>query len=172
MVNRRFAKLAIAATVLFAPATLCAEVPFTPAKGGYTIIFPEQPQEKEVSLSPSVKETIYSVNRGDASFLAGFTEYQNDMDVEKELVADVQSFVQQIQALMTERKRSIVKLANGVKVEQVEFRFEGEKSAGRGIAIMTSPRSSIMIAGLSLKPSGKLADVDEFVKSFKLAGQE
>jgi hypothetical protein len=36
---------------------------------------------------------------------------------------------------------------------------------------MTTPRSSVMIAGLAMKPSGKPADVDEFVKSFKLAGQ-
>ena len=172
MFKRELSKLAIAAAVLLVPAGLSAQVAFTPAKGGYTIVFPEKPQEQEVALSPTVKETVYSVNRGDASFLAGFTEYQNDMDVEKELVADVQSFVQQIQAQMTGRTRSIIKLLNGTRAEQVEFSFEGEKSAGRGIAIMTSPRSSIMIAGLSVKPAGKLADVDEFVKSFKLAGQE
>jgi hypothetical protein len=29
-----------------------------------------------------------------------------------------------------------------------------------------------MIAGLAMKPAGKPADVEEFVKSFKLAGQE
>ena len=69
MFNRRFGGLAAAAAVLLMPAALCAEVPFTPAKGGYTIVFPEKPQEKEVALSPSVKSTIYSVNRDDGAFL-------------------------------------------------------------------------------------------------------
>ncbi len=172
MLKRELSMLATAATVLLVPAGLSAQVAFTPAKGGYTIVFPEKPREQEVALSPSVKETVYSVNRGDASFLAGYTEYQSDVDAAKELEADVQSFVVQIHAQMGGRKRSILKLANGTNVEQVEFTFDGEKSAGRGIAIMTTPRSSIMIAGLFTKPGGKPADVDEFVKSFKLAGQE
>ena len=172
MLKRELSKLAIAAAVLLVPAGLSAQVAFTPAKGGYTIVFPEKPQEREVALSPDVKETVYSVNRGDASFLAGFTEYEKDMDAAKELEADVQSFVVQIQAHMGGRKQTIVKLANGTNAEQVEFTFDGEKSAGRGIAIMTTPRSSIMIVGLFTKPDGKPTDVDEFVKSFKLAGQE
>ena len=172
MFNRRFGGLAAAAAVLLMPAALCAEVPFTPAKGGYTIVFPEKPQEKEVALSPSVKSTIYSVNRDDGAFLAGYTEYDADMNVDKELAADVQSFVTSIPAQITERKRSAIKRLDGTSVERVEFSFDGEKSAGRGVAIMTSPRSSIMVAALSIKPAGKPASVDEFVKSFKLAGQQ
>ncbi len=172
MFNRRFASLTLAAAVLLAPGALSAEAPFTPAKGGYTVVFPAKPQEKEVALSPQVKSTVYSVNRDDAAFLAGYTEYTENMDVDKELAADVQSFVTSLPAQMTERKRSVVKLTNGTSVERVEFSFEGEKTAGRGVAVMTSPRSSVMIAGLAMKPAGKPADVEEFVKSFKLAGQE
>ncbi len=172
MFKRPLSKLAIAATVLLVPAGLSAQVAFTPAKGGYSIVFPEQPKEKEVALSPSVKSTVYSVNREDAAFLAGFTEYKEDMDVDKELAADIQSFVTNIPAQMTERKRSVIKLPDGASAERIEFSFEGNNSAGRGIAIMMTPRSSIMIAALSIKPAGKPADVDEFVKSFKLAGQE
>jgi hypothetical protein len=171
MINWQFGRLAALAVAVLVPSALCAEVPFTPAKGGYTIVFPDKPQEKEVALSPQVKSTVYSVNRADGAFLAGYTEYTEDMDVDKELAADVQSFVTSLPAQMTERKRSAVKLANGTSVERVEFTFEGEKTAGRGVAVMTSPRSSIMIAGLASKPGGKPADVDEFVKSFKLSGQ-
>ncbi len=172
MFNRRFGKLAVAAAVLLVPTTLNADVPFTPAKGGYTVVFPEKPMEKEVGLSPNVKTTVYSVNRDDAAFLAGYTEYKENMDADKELAADVQSFVTNIPAQMTERKRSVIKLQNGVSAEQVEFSFDGEKAAGRGIAIMTTPRTAIKIAAMSIKPAGKHAGVDEFVKSFKLTGQE
>ena len=107
-----------------------------------------------------------------APFSAGYTEYDADMNVDKELAADVQSFVTSIPAQITERKRTAIKRPDGTSVERVEFSFDGEKSAGRGVAIMTSPRSSIMIAALSIKPAGKPASVDEFVKSFKLAGQQ
>ncbi|MFY9642422.1 MAG: hypothetical protein WCD20_09065 [Rhodomicrobium sp.] len=172
MLKRELSKLAIAAAVLLVPAGLSAQVVFTPAKGGYSIAFPEKPQEQQVALSPDVKETVYSLNRGDDSFLAGYTEYQKDMDIAKELEADVQSFVVQLHAQMGGRKRTVVKLANGKNAEQIEFTFAGEKTAGHGIAIMTTPRSSIMVVGLITKPGGKPADVEAFVKSFKLEGQE
>ena len=127
MINRRFGRFAALAVAVLAPSAVSAEVPFTPAKGGYTIVFPDKPQEKEVSLSPDVKETVYSVNRGDAAFLAGFTEYTQDMDIEKELVGDVQSFVTSLPAQLTERKRTMVKLANGAMVQQVEFTLRGRE---------------------------------------------
>lgn len=168
----RLSKLAIAATVVLVPTALSAQVAVTPANGGYSVVFPEKPQEKEVALSPTVKTTVYSVNRGDASFLAGYTEYKEKMDVDKELAADVQSFVQQLQGRILERRRSVVKLPSGAPVEQVEFLFENEKTSGHGIAVMTNPQSSIMIAGLTNKTDGKPADVDAFVKSFKLAADK
>lgn len=172
MLNRRLGQLAAAAAAMLLPTALSAEVPFMLAKGGYTIVFPEKPQEKEVALSPQVKSTVYSVNRDDAAFLAGYTEYSQSMDADKELAADVQSFVTSIPAQMTERKRTAIKLPNGTSIERVDFSFDGAASSGRGVAVMTSPRSSVMIAALSIKPAGKPADVDEFVKSFKLTGQE
>ncbi len=172
MINGRFGKLALTAAVLLIPGALSAGVPFTPAKGGYTIVFPDKPQEKEIALSPDVKSTIYSINRDDAAFLAGYTEYAQDVNVDKELAADIQSFVTSISAQMTDRKRSSVRLGDGTAIEKVEFAFDGEKSSGRGIAIMANRHSSVMIAGLYNKPSGKPADVDEFVKSFKLAAEQ
>jgi hypothetical protein len=165
-------KLAIAAAFMMVPAGLNAQVAFTPAAGGYSIVFPEQPQEKDVALSPQVKTKVYSVNRNDAAFLAGYTEYQEDMDVEKEMAADVQSFVTDIPAQIAERTRTTIVLPDGRKAQRVDFSFDGQKAAGRGIIIMPTPRSSIMIAALSIKPAGKPSDVDDFVKSFKLAGQQ
>jgi hypothetical protein len=166
-------KCAIAAAfIMTAPAGLKAQVAITPAGGGYSVVFPEQPQEKDVALSPQVKTKIYSVNRNDAAFLAGYTEYSENMDVEKEMAADVQSFVVDIPAQIADRTSSTIELPDGKKVQRVDFSFDGQKAAGRGIIIMPTPRSSIMIAALTIKPAGKPSDVDEFVKSFKLGGQQ
>jgi hypothetical protein len=172
MVNRRFAKLAPLAALLLAPAVSFAQVPFTPAAGGYTVVFPEQPQEKHAALSPEVKTAVYSVNRTDAAFLSSFTEYGFDVDVQKELAADMQSFVQRIDARLTGVKKTEVKLANGKSAARIEFSFEGQQSAGRGLAIMPDPHSSIMVAALSIKPADRRGEVDEFVNSFKLAAKE
>lgn len=165
--------LAVAAAFMtMTPAALKAQVAVTPANGGYSVVFPQQPQEKEVALSPKVKSKVYSVNRDDAAFLAGYTEYQENMDVEKEMAADVQSFVTDIPAEIAERTRSTIELPGGEKAQRVDFTFAGAKASGRGIIIMPTPHSSIMIAALSIKPGGKPADVDDFVKSFKLTGQQ
>lgn len=172
MLKGPISRLAIAAAFMLMPAGLNAQVAFTPASGGYSVNFPEQPQEKDVALSPQVKTKLYSVNRNDAAFLAGYTEYSENMDVEKEMAADVQSFVTGIPAQIADRTSSTVELPDGKKALRVDFSFDGQKATGRGVIIMPTPRSSIMIAALSIKPAGKPSDVDDFVKSFKLAGQQ
>jgi hypothetical protein len=172
MLSLRLARIAACATVFFTPAA-SAQVAFTPAKGGYSVVFPENPQEKEVALAEGIKSTVYSVNHSDAAFLAGYTEYSKDkIDVEKEIVADVNGFAQQIDARVTERKRIAIRMNTGGRVELVEFSFEGDKSSGRGVLVIPDEHSTIMIAALSLRPTESRAAVDEFVKSFKLKGQE
>ncbi len=167
----RFTKIFIAAAVLAFPALANAQVPFTPAKGGYSIVFPEKPAEKELALSDSVKATVYSVNRPDSAFLSGYTEYLGaNMDVERELVADVDGFAQQVNATVTDRKRFAIKMPNGELAQKVEFTFEGDKTAGRGILIIPNAHSSVMAAGLTLKPADRRAAVDSFVDSLKISG--
>ena len=63
MLKGPISKLAIAAAFMtMAPVGLKAQVAFTPANGGYSVVFPEQPKEKEVALSPKIKTRVYSVN--------------------------------------------------------------------------------------------------------------
>ena len=168
----RITRLLFAAAALAVPAAASAQVPFTPARGGYSIVFPDKPAEKEVPLADSVKSTVYSVNRADSAFLSGYTEYLGaNMDVERELVADVDNFAAQINAKVTDRKRSALKLANGALAQEVEFSFDGDRAAGRGVLIIPDAHTSIMVAGLSLKPGDQHAAVDSFVNSFKFLGQ-
>ena len=139
-----------------------------PFKGGYTIAFPEKPDEKEVAPSAGSKTTVYSVNRSDGSFLSGYTEYEKNVDLTVELQADIDAFVKSLGAEVTGQKRTdLVSAANG-RMPRIDFTFENGKIAGRGIAIVTTPRSVIMVSGFSVKPNG-LQHVDQFVDSFQLA---
>jgi hypothetical protein len=51
---------------------------------------------------------------------------------------------------------------------RIDFTFESDKIAGRGVAVVTTPRSVIMVSALSVKPNG-LDQVERFVDSFRLA---
>jgi len=169
MVQRALFRLALVATAAVAsPFILRAEEAPPPLKGGYTIAFPEKPQEKEVTPSSNAKTTVYAVNHSDASFLSGYTEYAKNVDLAVELQADIDAFVKSIGAELTGQKRTDLISASSGRMPRVDFTFESVKIAGRGIAVVTTPRSVIMVSALSVKPNG-LQQVDRFVDSFQLA---
>ncbi len=169
MIQRALASFAIGASaLLISPLSLHADEPFTPAKGGYSIVFPEKPQEKEVAPTTDARSTVYSVNRDDAAFLSGYTEYANNVDLNIELQADIDSFVRSLGAEVKGQKRTDLITAGSGRMPRVDFIFESDKVAGRGIAIVTTPRSVIMVSALSVKPND-LQQVNRFVDSFKLA---
>jgi len=87
-----------------------------------------------------------------------------------EIQADIDAFVKSIGAEVTGQKRTdLLTSANG-RMPRVDFTFESDKLAGRGVAIVTTPRSVIMVSGLSVKPND-LQQVDRFVESFHIAEQ-
>ena len=112
--------------------------------------------------SSNSKTTVYSVNHSDASFLSGYTEYAKNVDLGVELQADIDAFVKSIGAEVTGQKRTDLITAASGRMPRIDFTFEGEKLSGRGIAIVTTPRSVIMVQPLSVKPNG-LQEVDRFV---------
>ena len=82
MVQKALFRLAFVATVATVGSLgLNAEEARSPLKGGYTIAFPEKPDEREVVPSANSKTTVYSVNHSDASFLSGYTEYAKNVDL-------------------------------------------------------------------------------------------
>ncbi len=161
----RFALVATAAAIC--PLGLSAEEARSPLKGGYTIAFPEKPSEREVVPSPDSKTTVYSVNHSDASYLSGYTEYAKNVDLTIELQADIDAFVKSIGAEVTGQKRTDLITASAGRMPRIDFTFESDKISGRGVAVVTTPRSVIMVSGLSVKPNG-LQQVDRFVESFQI----
>ena len=158
----------VATAAVASPLTLAGEEAPASLKGGYTIAFPEKPQEKEVTPSTNAKTTVYSVNHSDAAFLSGYTEYGKNVDLQIELQADIDAFVKSIGAELTGQKRTDLITASSGRMPRIDFTFESDKIAGRGIAIVTTPRSVIMVSALSVKPNG-LQQVDRFVDSFQIS---
>ena len=168
MFQKATARWVLAAAAALSPLVLHAEGGPVPLKGGYFVTFPSKPAEKEVAPSPGAKTTVYSVNRDDASFLSGYTEYQKNADLTVELAADIDSFVKSIGAKVTSQKRTDLISAKGGRMPRVDFTFENDHAAGRGLALLTTPRSVIMVSAFSAKP-GNQEQVDRFVDSFQLA---
>ncbi len=81
---------------------------------------------------------------------------------------DIDAFVKSIGAEVTGQKRTDLIAAPSGRMPRVDFTFESEKLAGRGIAIVTTPRSVIMVSALSVKPNGQ-QEVDRFVDSFQIS---
>ncbi len=158
----------VATAAVVSPLGLNAEEAHSPLKGGYTIAFPEKPDEREVAPSADSKTTVYSVNHSDASFLSGYTEYAKNVDLAVELQADIDAFVKSIGAEITGQKRTDLITAASGRMPRIDFTFASDKIAGRGIAIVTTPRSVIMVSALSVKPNG-LQQVDRFVDSFQIS---
>ena len=168
MVQKATARLVFVAMAALSPFVLQAEGGPAPLKGGYTVTFPEKATEKEVAPSPSSKTTVYSVNRNDASFVSGYTEYAKNIDLTVELAADIDAFVKSIGAEVTSQKRTDLISAKSGRMPRVDFTFEGDHFAGRGLAVVTTPRSVIMVSAFSAKP-GSHEQADRFVDSFQLA---
>ncbi len=166
MLQQVLFRLALA-TAVVCPLGLNAEEAQSLFKGGYTIAFPEKPDEKEVVPSAGSKTTVYSVNHGDASFLSGYTEYAKNVDLAVELQADIEAFVKSIGAEVTGQKRTDLIAASNGRMPRVDFTFENGNLAGRGLAIVTTPQSVIMVSAFSAKPNG-LQHVDRFVDSFQI----
>ena len=168
MVQKALFRMAFVATAAVVGSLgLNAEEARSPLTGGYTIAFPEKPDEREVVPSADSKTTVYSVNHSDASFLSGYTEYAKNVDLGVELQADIDAFVRSIGAEVTGQKRTDLVTAASGRLPRVDFTFESEKLSGRGIAIVTTPRSVIMVSALSMKPKD-LREVNRFVDSFQI----
>jgi hypothetical protein len=169
MVQKALFGLAFVATAaVIGSLGLNAEEARSPLKGGYTIAFPEKPAEQEITPSSNSKTTVYSVNHSDGAFLSGYTEYTKNVDLGVELQADIDAFVRSIGADLTGQKRTdLITTASG-RLPRIDFTFENEKLSGRGIAIVTTPRSVIMVSALSVKPKD-LQEVNRFVDSFQIS---
>ena len=164
----RFAPHAMLAAVLLLllPAAAAAQVPFTSTEGGYSISFPAEPRET-VETKPEGKIFNYIVRQDNAAYGSSHVDYKSDLDVEQELQANAANFADAMQAPVTSRRRTEFTAPSGDKLPELEFTYESDKVAGRGIVVV-SGRRSILVTALALKPNDRRAAIDRFLQSFKL----
>jgi hypothetical protein len=166
MPGRLCAPIAILAAALWWAGGASAEVPFTSAEGGYSVSFPAQPRET-VETRPDGKIFSYMVRQNDAAYGSSHVEYKSDLDVEQELQANAVNFAEALKAPVTSRRRTQFAAPSGEKLPELEFTYESDKLAGKGIVIV-SGRRSILVAAFAFKPNDRRAAIDQFLQSFKL----
>jgi hypothetical protein len=165
--QRRFAALAVLAVALCWAAGASAEMPFTSPEGGYSVSFPAEPRET-VETRPDGKIFSYMVRQNDAAFGTSHVEYNSDLDVEQELQANAVNFADALKAPVTSRRRTQLTAASGEKLPELEFAYESDKLAGKGIVIV-SGRRSILVTAFAFKPNDRRTAIDQFLQSLKLA---
>jgi hypothetical protein len=164
----RSAPLATLAAALLLPAgSAAAQVPFTSAEGGYSVSFPAEPRET-VETKPDGKIFSYLVRQDDAVYGSSHVDYNSDLDVEQELQSNAVNFADALHAPVTSRRRAEVATASGAKLPELEFTYESDKLAGKGIVI-ASGRRSILVTAFAFKPNDRRGAIDQFLQSFKLA---
>jgi hypothetical protein len=162
----RFAPLAILATALLLGPGVGAQVPFTSAQGGYSVSFPAEPRET-VETKPEAKISSYIVRKDDTVYGSSHVEYNSDLDIEQELQANAVNFAEALQAPVASRRRSQMTAASGEKLPALEFTYESDKLAGKGIVVV-SGRRSILVTAFAFKPNDRRTAIDQFLQSFKL----
>jgi hypothetical protein len=162
----RFAPLAILAAALL-PLAASAQIPFTSAEGGYSVSFPAEPRQT-AAAKPEGRIFSYTVRHDDTVYGSSHVEYNSELDIEQELQANAVNFADAVKAPLTSRRRTQFTAASGEKLPELEFTYESDKLAGKGLVIV-SGRRSIMAAAFAFKPSDRRAAIDEFLQSFKLA---
>jgi hypothetical protein len=162
-----FASLAVFSTALLLAAGASSQVPLTSAEGGYSVSFPEKPRET-AETKPEGRIFSYIVRQDDAVYGSSHVEYNSDLDVEQELQANAVNFANAVKAPLTSRRRTQFTTASGEKLPELEFAYESDKLAGKGIVIV-SGRRSILVTAFAVKPNDRGAAIDQFLQSFRLA---
>jgi hypothetical protein len=162
-----FASLAVFSTALLLAAGASSQVPLTSAEGGYSVSFPEKPRET-AETKPGGRIFSYIVRQDDAVYGSSHVEYNSDLDVEQELQANAVNFANAVKAPLTSRRRTQFTTASGEKLPELEFAYESDKLAGKGIVIV-SGRRSILVTAFAVKPNDRGAAIDQFLQSSRLA---
>lgn len=155
-----FSIFAIAAGVAVA-------VQFTSADGGYSIEFPVEPEKKDWAVG-NAHGSIYTVVSDNVIYMSAHAVYDQDVDANRELEANATSLAKEIDAKATEKKSTRFIRARGDELPALMCIMESDKVLGRCLSVADG-RRFYLVGGFSVKPDNGQAEIDRFLKSFKLA---
>ncbi len=164
----RCASYGIAASfMLLVAASPVAAAPykFTSDEAGYSITFPEQPQQ-EVSEENNAHTVLNAVNHDEGYYAVVHVEHAYDVGADEELDGNITKFTQQIGAPAQLRRRKKFAKTPGELLPAEEFTFESVALVGKGIVVVDG-RRTFMIVAFANKPHKRTSAVDRFVASFK-----
>jgi hypothetical protein len=147
---------------------LAASVHITSDEGNYSIEFPAQPKTEDQS-GETFHGSTYLVVQDNVIYSSGCVIYNQDVpDASAELEANAANFTKAINAKITAKKSTRFSRGTGDELPALEFTAESEKLLCTGLSVVDG-RHSYIVVGCALKPHKGQADIDRFVKSFKLS---
>jgi hypothetical protein len=139
---------------------------------GCQATFPASADKKESAGSAAL--TTYAIRFEDTILVMGSALYPsdvfvNDSAIETELKGDVDGYVKAISATLTGRKRGVFSAVGGQRLQMVDYTYDSDKLKGRGFVLVSGPRVSCLFAAHAVKPSEKIAVIENFLTSVKIA---
>ena len=160
--------LAGAAALLSGIAAAVAASAIAPKAGGFTVTFPVAPEQKTVDTKGDdpVTGEVWSAGANGVVYFVDYVDYTHAIDAEGELAANAKNFAASFKGHVTSgRKRSFKR--SGETLPGLRFTFEGPTVAGIGVTAVAGRRSYVA-AAVSVKPHDGRAEIESFLKSFRL----
>jgi hypothetical protein len=157
----------VAAIPLFAQQTGDQWIRFTAEDKSFSILFPAEPKASDGKGEHLVSYIAIYAIPGERVFLAGRFDYDFVPDTEKELAADRDNFLKELNGKVITSKRLDYERGPGDKLPALEFVGESPDYTFKGLVILEGQRAFMFCAG------GKgdlMAPTEKFLNSLKLGG--
>jgi hypothetical protein len=139
--------------------------PFTAPDKSFSVQFPGPPKLEETKEAHAHNYVWLFAIPGERVFLAGNTDYDFKLDVEKELQLDRDNFLKAVHAQLVTTKRFEFERGPNDKLQAVEFTGESPQFNFKGIALVDTQRAYMFCVG---GRGNILASTERFLSSVKL----
>jgi hypothetical protein len=159
--------IAVLCALLLAPQAAWAAFPFASPEGGYSAVFPTKPME-DIDDNTGYRTVTELADDGITVWATGHTIYTHDIDATAELQANADNFAKEIGGKVLARKSFTFARGRDDKLPALEFTIDSDKLRGKGLTVVEG-RRALLIVAVCRKPNDRLADIERFLKTLKIA---
>lgn len=138
-------------------------------EGNYSVNFPAPPGETVRELGPN-KLIAHAMREGNVIYVAAHGDFVQKIDAAAEMNANIDNYAKEVHAKVTSRLPFTMQ-RGGRTLEGIQFTYDGERQAGKGIVVVDGT-SSYLVAASAVKPAHEESAIDAFVNSFRLAPKQ